>query len=52
MLLALVDVEYRILKVDVESSMSSSEVQIFNRSKFRKKIENGTLGLPGPQHLG
>ena len=34
------------------SSGSSSEAQIFNCSKFREKIEDGTLGLPPPETLG
>ena len=32
------------------SSVSSSDVEIFNRSKLRKKIENDTLRPP--EHLG
>ena len=51
-LLALVDAEYRFLWVDVGSSGSSSGAQIFNNSKLRKKIEDGTLGLPPPEPLG
>ena len=42
-LLALVDTEDRFLSVDVGSSGSSSHAQIFNQSKLRKKIEDGTL---------
>ena len=51
-LLALVDTEYRFLWVDVGSSGSSSNAQIFNNSKLRKKIEDGTLGIPPPEPLG
>ena len=50
-LLALVDVEYKFLWVDVGSSGSSSDAQIFNRRKLRRKIENGTLGLSPPEPL-
>ena len=38
-LLALFDADYRFLWVDVRSSGSSSGVQIFYRSKLKKKIE-------------
>ena len=34
------------------SSKSSSVAQIFNCSKLRKKIKDGTLGLPLPESLG
>ena len=47
-LLALDDAEYRFLWVNVGSSGSSSDAQIFNRSDLREKIEDGTLRLPEP----
>ena len=34
------------------ASGSSSDAQIFNCSKLRRKIENGTLGLSPPEPLG
>ena len=34
------------------ASGSSSDAQIFNRSKLRRKIENRTLGIPPPEPLG
>ena len=43
-LLALVDADYKFLWVNVGASGSSSDAQIFNRSKQRSKIENGRLG--------
>ena len=51
-LLPLVDAEYKFLWVNVEASGSSSDAQIFNRSKLKRKIENGTLGLPPPEPMG
>ena len=51
-LLALVDAEYKFLWVNVGASGSSSDAQIFHSSKLRRKIENGTLGLPPPERLG
>ena len=51
-LLALVDTDYRLLWVDVWSRGSSSDAQIFNCSKLKKKIEDGTLRLPTPEPLG
>ena len=51
-LLALVDTKYRFLWVDVGSSGSSSDAQICNQRKLRRKIEDGTLGLAPPEHLG
>ena len=51
-LLAVAGAEYRFLWVDVRSSGSSSNAQIFNQSKMGKKISDGTLRLPPPQPLG
>ena len=51
-LLALVDPEYNFLWVNVEACGSSSDAQIFNCSKLKRRIENGTLGLPPPEPLG
>ena len=50
-LLALVDAEYRFW-VGVRSSGSSSDAQLFNCNKLRKKIKGGTLGLMPPEPLG
>ena len=47
-LLALVDADYKFLWVNAGASGSSSDAQIFNRSKLKRRIENGTLGLGGP----
>ena len=51
-LLALVDADYTFLWVNTGASGSSSDAQIFNRSKLKRRIENGTLGLPPPEPLG
>ena len=51
-LLALVDAEYKFLWVNVGASGSSSDALIFNCSKLRRRIENGTLVLPPPEPLG
>ena len=51
-LLALVNAEYKFLWVNVGASRSSSDTQIFNRSKLKRRLENGTLGLPPPEPLG
>ena len=51
-LLALVSAEYRLFWVNVGSSRSSSDAQIFNRSDLREKIKDGTLGLLPPEPLG
>ena len=51
-LLALVHAVYKFLWVSVRSSGSSSDARIFSCSKLRKRIENGTLGLPPPEPLG
>ena len=48
-LLALVDAHYKFLWVNVGASGSSSDAQIFNRSKLKRRIENRTLGLPPPE---
>ena len=51
-LLALVDADYKFLWVNAGDSGSSSDAQIFNRSKLKRRIENETLGLPPPETLG
>ena len=51
-LLALVDADYKFLWVNAGASGSSSDAQIFTRSKLKRRIENGTLGLPPPEPLG
>ena len=50
--LALVEAEYRFFWVDVWSSGSSSDAQIFNCSEVRDKVKDGTSGLPTPKPLG
>ena len=47
-LLALVNAEYKFLWVKV----GASDAQIFNRSKLKRRIEDGNLGLPPPEPLG
>ena len=44
--------DYKFLWVNVGASGSSSDAQIFNRSKLKGRIEKGTLGLPPPKPLG
>ena len=51
-LLALVNADYKYLWVNAGASGSSSDAQIFNRSKLKRRIENRTLGLPPPEPLG
>ena len=51
-LLALVDAYYKFLWANVGASGSSSDAQIFNRSKLKRRIESGTLGLPPPEPFG
>ena len=48
---ALVNADYKFLWVNTGASGSSSDAQIFNRSKLKRRIENGTLGLPPPEPL-
>ena len=49
--LALVDADYKFLWVNVGATGSSSDAPIFN-SKLRRRIENGSLGIPPPEPLG
>ena len=51
-LLTLVNAEYRFVWLDVKSSGSSLDAQIFNCRMLRKKIKDGTLGLLAPEPLG
>ena len=46
------DADYKFLWVNMRASGSSSDAQIFNRSKLKRRIENGTLRLPPPEPLG
>ena len=50
--LALVDADYKFLWVNVGASGLSSDAQIFNRSKLKRRIKKGTSGLPPPEPLG
>ena len=50
-MLALVNAVYKFLWVNVGASCSSSDAQIFNHTKLRRKIENHTVGLPPPEPL-
>ena len=52
MLIALIDTDYKFLWVDVGSSGSSSDGEIFNHSNLKKRIENGILALLAPETLG
>ena len=52
LLLALVDADYNLLWVNTGASGSSSDAQIFDHSKLKRRIENETLGLPPPEPLG
>ena len=49
---ALVDADYKFLWVNTGASGSSSDAQIFNHSKLKRRIENGTLGPPPNEPLG
>ena len=51
-LLALVDADYKFLRVNAGASGSSSDAQIFNRRKLKRRIENRTFRLPPPEPLG
>ena len=50
-LLALVDADYKFLWVNAGASGSSSDAQIFNCSKLKRRIEHGTLGYHHMNHL-
>jgi len=50
-LLAVVDADYRFLWVNVGAEGSCSDAGIFNRSTLAPALQEGTLGLPDPDHL-
>ncbi len=50
-LMALVDGDYKFSWVDVGSSGSAGDAQVFNNSELRENLEAGTLGLPNPAPL-
>ena len=51
-LLSLVDANYKFLQVNAGVNWSSSDAQILNHSKLKRRTENVTLGLPPPEPLG
>ena len=50
-LLALVDADYKFIWADVGTNGGCSDAQIFSRSELKRKIENGTMGLPQAEEL-
>lgn len=50
-MLALVDAQHRFTYVDVGSNGACSDSGIFLQTDLRACLENGTLGLPGPEPL-
>jgi len=50
-LLAVVDAVFRFLWVNVGAEGSCSDAGIFNRSSLAPALQEGTLGLPEPDHL-
>ena len=51
-LLAFVNADYKFLWVNMGASGVSSDAKIFKCSKLKRRIENGTLGIPPPEPLG
>lgn len=47
--MALVDASYKVIWV--EANGACSDAQIFNNSKLKEKIEDGTLDIPQPENL-
>ena len=47
-LLALVDVDYRFLAVDVGGSGSNSDGGIFTNASLEQALQPGTLNVPAP----
>jgi hypothetical protein len=50
-LMAAVDSDYRFIWCSIGYPGCSSDAGIFNRSRLRRGLENGTLGLPAPEPL-
>ena len=50
-LLALVDGDSKFLWVDMGAAGSTSDAQIFKHTKFRNKIEDGSIGFPNSESL-
>ena len=50
-LMAVIDMNYKFLWVDVGANGMSSDDQVFNGSSFRQAIEGGALDIPEPEPL-
>ena len=50
-MLALVDGQYKFRWVDVGTAGSYTDVQIFNTSRLKRRIDDGTIGFPDPAPL-
>ena len=51
-LLALVNVDWKFLWMDMGAAGSTSDDQIFKRTNLRHKIEDGSIGFPDSESLG
>ena len=47
-MLALVDGQYKFRWVDVGTAGSCSDAHIFNASRLKRRIDDGTIGFPDP----
>ena len=50
-LMALVDADYKFMFTDVGGVGHQSDMQLFNSSPLKEALEEGDLGLPGPDNL-
>ena len=50
-MLAIVDADYKFMWIDVGANGSGSDSSVFNRTKLKKKFEDGVAGLPAAEPL-